>query len=201
MKKKMYDLFPVSVMKFKLQDEYEHWDTVKEDLYYASTCDGGITEGNVQTSFIDDWRAKTRTLPLFQELDSLMLSCLSQYCFTMSIETLEILDSWYTIMHKGSRVLRHRHEGSVVSGTLFVKMPEGSHGLAFTNPTIPYRMYEKTNQSNPSNEYAHLMDVEEGDLLLYPSWMEHFVPPIDCDDRITISFNTDYPVGGVYNVG
>ena len=193
-KQKLHPLFPVNVMQFNLQDQYDKWDAIIDDLRYAETAEGGITEGDVVTSYVEDWKVRTRLLPVWEELDSLMFACLQQYCYVNSIEPLQVMDSWYTIMNKGSRVHRHRHEGSVVSGTLFLKMPEGSHGLAFSNPTIPYRMYEKINQSNESNEYAHLMEVQEGDLLIYPSWLEHFVPPIDCDDRITISFDTNYPV-------
>ena len=55
-------------------------------------------------------------------------------------------------------------------------------------------MRERNNQTNDSNAVVHLQEVKEGDMLIYPSWLEHFVPPISCDDRITISFNTDYPL-------
>ena len=192
-KQKLYPLFPVNVMQFNLQEQYDKWDAVIDDIRHADSAEGGITEGDVVTSYIDDWKVKKRLLPVWEELDSLMFSCVQQYCYINSIEPLQIMDSWYTIMNKGSRVHRHRHEGSVISGTLFLKMPEGSHGLAFSNPTIPYRMYEKNNQTNDSNEYAHLREATEGDLLIYPSWLEHFVPPITCDDRITISFDTNYP--------
>ena len=49
------------------------------------------------------------------------------------------------------------------------------------------------NNRNDSYSYACPEEVENYDLLLYPSWLEHFVPKIECDNRITISFNTDYP--------
>jgi len=195
-KQKLFTLFPTHVVKYNLKEQWDGWEQVIDDLKYADTSSGGITDGNVQTSYEDDWKDRTAVLPIWQELDSLVLACVSQYCYLNSIEPVEVKDSWYTIMNKGSRVHRHRHECSVLSGTLFVNAPEGSHGLAFTNPTIPYRMYEKTNHSNASNEYAHLMEAEQGDLLIYPSWLEHFVPTIDCDNRITISFDTEFPLYG-----
>lgn len=196
LKKKLFNLFPTNIMHFNLQDqkEFTAFDKIIDDIRYADTSAGGITEGDVRTCYEDDWHEKVRVLPIWDELDALMLSCVSNYCYTQSIEPLIISNSWYTIMNKGSRVHRHRHEDSVVSGTLFLKMPEGSHGLAFVNPTIPYRMRERNNQTNDSNAVVHLQEVKEGDMLIYPSWLEHFVPPISCDDRITISFNTDYPI-------
>lgn len=194
LRKKMLSLFPVEVMKFDLNNVYEHWAAVAEDLQDASETEGGITEGNVKTSFIEDWHQHSRVLPLWEELDSLMLAAVSNYCYINSIENVEITDSWYTIMNKGSRVHRHRHEGSVISGTLYIDIPDDSLGLAFVNPTIPYRMNEFVNNSNPSNTYAHVETVKTGDLLLFPSWLEHFVPPINYDNRISISFNTAYPI-------
>ena len=53
-------------------------------------------------------------------------------------------------------------------------------------------MNERSNTPTKYTEYAHLVEVEVGDLLLYPSWLEHFVPPIECDNRVSISFNADY---------
>ena len=72
-------------------------------------------------------------------------------------------------------------------------MPEGSHGLAFVNPTIPYRMRERNNQPNDSNAVVHLQEVKEGDLLIYSVGLNILFLPLVVDDRITISFNTDYP--------
>lgn len=193
-KKKLIELFPINIMKFQCKDEYQHWDTLIQNLKdFEGSSELEIHEGDVTSVYRENWRERVFLLSQFEELQSMVHACVQNYCYYNSIEPLELNDSWFNIMNKGSRVQRHRHEGSVISGTLFVKVPDGSHGLAFSNPTIPYRMYEKLNARNESYSYAHLETVEQGDLLLYPSWLEHFVPPIDCDDRITIGFNTDYP--------
>jgi len=191
---KVTGLFPTNIMKFKLFDHYDHWDDVMNLLINAEQTEKNILEGPGQTSFIEEWNKRSFVLDQFPELKSLLLSCCTNFCFVNSIENVLIDDSWYTIMHKGSKVQRHRHENSIWSGTLYINAPEGSHGLAFANPTIPHRMMERQNATNPSTTYAHLEEVETGDLLLYPSWMEHFVPTIDCDNRTTINFNTAYPV-------
>ena len=52
-------------------------------------------------------------------------------------------------------------------------------------------MMERQTQQIPSTTYAHLEEVESGDLLLYSSWMEHFVSAVGCDSRTTIRFNTE----------
>ena len=189
---KLIPLFPTHIMKFPLFDEYEDWDGLLAQLIEAEASENVIVEGKAQTSYNEDWRTKSYLLDHLPELSSLMLTCLSTYARYNNQIAPIIDDSWYTIMHKGSKVQRHRHEGSAISGTLFVNAPEGSNGLAFANPTIPHRMAER--QQTPGQDYGHLQEVESGDLLIYPSWMEHFVPAIDCDYRTTISFNSHYPV-------
>jgi uncharacterized protein (TIGR02466 family) len=188
---KLIPLFPTNIMKFSLWDEYDDWDGLLADLMEAEVTENVIVEGNAQTSFHEDWNQKSYLLDKLEELDSLILATISVYSRFNNLVTPEIDDSWYTIMHKGSKVQRHRHEGSVVSGTLFVNAPEGSHGLAFANPTIPHQMAVRTMVAG--QDYAHLEEVQSGDLLIYPSWMEHFVPTIECDHRTTINFNTYYP--------
>lgn len=190
---KLIPLFPVNIMKFPLFDQYDRWDDLLHMLMDAQQTSLEIVEGNAKTSFVENWKERSYLLDQLPDLKSMLFSCVTNYCFFNSLEPVEIQDSWYTIMHEGSRTQRHRHEGSVISGTLFVNAPEGSHGLAFSNPTIPHRMMERQNATNPSTTYAHLEEVESGDLLLYPSWMEHFVPTVGCDHRTTISFNTEYP--------
>jgi uncharacterized protein (TIGR02466 family) len=186
-------LFPTNIMKFKLWGEYPHWEDLLNDLVVTEETEPTILEGPGRTSFIEDWHQRSFLLERYPELESIVNACCSNYCYTHSLEHIELDDSWYTIMNKGSKIQRHRHEGSVLSGTIFVNVPEDTYGLAFANPTIPHRMMERQNATHESTTYAHLEQVETGDVLIYPSWMEHFVPKIECDYRATISFNTAYP--------
>ena len=201
MSRKVFDLFPSPVFKVNILDDITSELTEKDlsDLAEWVTSDPvpanpvlDICEGDVKTCFIEDWEFASFVLHDTPEFHDLVLAYVNQYVHMMGIEYVVVADSWYTKMNKGARVNRHRHENSVVSGTLYLNAPEGSQGLAFVNPTIPYRMKDKTQESTKYNEQLALVEVKTGDLILHPSWLEHFVPPIDCDNRITISFNCDY---------
>tara|TARA_B110000240_G_C13386139_1_gene404753 strand:- start:368 stop:985 length:618 start_codon:yes stop_codon:yes gene_type:complete len=201
MSRKVFDLFPTSVYKVNLLDDISSEFTLKDltDLSDWVTSDPvpsnpvlDICEGDVKTCYIEDWQFASYVLHDVPEFCDLILAYVSQYAHLLGIEYCIIADSWYTRMNKGARVLRHRHENSVISGTLYLNAPKGNKGLAFVNPTIPHRMKDKTNTSTKYNEQVSLVEVTTGDLLLYPSWLEHFVPPIECDNRVTISFNCDY---------
>ena len=102
-------LFPVNIMKFKLWDHYDKWDQLQNLLIDAEHTEKTILEGKGQTSFIEDWQERSYLLDQFEELNSIMLSCVTNMCRVNSIDHVIIDDSWYTIMHKGSRLQRHRH--------------------------------------------------------------------------------------------
>ncbi len=190
--KKLFDLFPTPIFKVNVLDQFDDFEYITNWLKDAVSTPLQIVEGDAQTCYMESWREASYVLQEIPELEEALNGYITQYCHLNGIEYCHLADSWYTIMNKGSRVTRHRHEANTISGTLYVNVPEGSHGLAFANPTIPYRMNERQNTATKYTEYAHLVEVEVGDLLLYPSWIEHFVPPIECDNRVSISFNADY---------
>jgi hypothetical protein len=71
-------------------------------------------------------------------------------------------------------------------------MPEGSTGIAFVNPTFGYKTLNRNNTKTKYSSSSQLVEAKTGDMIIYPSWLEHFVPIQTCDNRITISFNADY---------
>ena len=64
--------------------------------------------------------------------------------------------------------------------------------LIFKSPLHPYKMYEYTAKETQLN--ANLMETpcEQGTLVLFPSWLEHYTEENETDNRVTISFNTGY---------
>ena len=197
---KIFDMFPTAITKINLLEsnnygaiDLDYLQDIMNTVMLPTTPVSEtleIAEGNVKTCYREDWGQASYVLEEFEGLKSSIFAAVQRHVRTCGSQPVILNDSWYTLQHKGSKVLKHRHEGSVVSGTFYVNVPEGSHGLAFSNPTIPYRMKEKTTTFTKYSEYAKLIEVQTGDLLIYPSWLEHFVPKIECDNRLTISFNT-----------
>jgi len=65
------------------------------------------------------------------------------------------------------------HANSILSAVLYVNAPEGSNRLYFDHPNkfIPY-----TNQVTEINEFNYeyyYFDVEDGDIIIFPSWLAH----------------------------
>jgi len=107
---------------------------------------------------------------------------------------------------------RHNHKGTTMSGTLYIKVDEHTSPIMFQNPN-EHRNFifdgrDKLGQRDPEspNHQCHRMEYlgtgfttnqiiyhpAEGEVLLWPAWLEHEVPKGEHDDnyeRISISFN------------
>jgi len=99
------------------------------------------------------------------------------------------LDSWVNMHDRGGFNFAHAHEGCYLSGCFCVKVPEGSGSLVFRDPR-PGTRYSAF-QGNGVNCYKDVkLAPHAGLLVLFPSWLEHFVEPHEGDEsRITIAFN------------
>ena len=107
---------------------------------------------------------------------------------------------------------RHNHKGTTMSGTLYIKVDEDTSPIMFQNPNEPRNFIfdgrDKISQRDPEspNHQCHRMEYlgtefttnqiiyhpAEGEVLMWPSWLEHEVPKGEHDDnyeRISISFN------------
>ena len=112
---------------------------------------------------------------------------------------LRITQSWLHNTKPGESQHSHTHPNSHLAGVLYISCLPNDH-INFENRL--YGMFNNlqfpTKKSTPWN--ANIMykkiDVEEGDLILFPSWMVHSVDVNDTEDkeRISLAFNT-FPIG------
>lgn len=108
---------------------------------------------------------------------------------------------WININEKGDRNILHFHDRSIFSGVFYLKIKakhdEGSLSLRSPNyMTIMSQWISKNivEDFNFANSGGWQMWMPAGNLLIFPSWLEHEVMPHNNDeDRISISFNTWIP--------
>jgi len=103
-----------------------------------------------------------------------------------------ICSSWVNYNEtKQSINFQHLHDG-VFSGVFYIKVPEGSGKLIIINPQMNF-WWEGCRISNLKNKFTvqdFIIDPKEGQLIIWPSYLEHFVEPNICDQsRVSISFN------------
>ena len=97
---------------------------------------------------------------------------------------------WGNINPKGGFNFTHVHPSGWLSGVYYIQLPEGNNEIVFQDPRSA-RMMDFQRSSLIKDEYfSHYPKV--GELLLFPSWLPHFVTPNTSDqNRISISFNVE----------
>jgi uncharacterized protein (TIGR02466 family) len=103
------------------------------------------------------------------------------------------LDSlWVNILKSGGGHSGHIHPHSIVSGTLYVEVPEGAVALKIEDPRLPLMMAAPPRLADTPDEARPFVYLQPrpGTLFLWESWLRHEVPQgRRAGDRISISFN------------
>ena len=103
--------------------------------------------------------------------------------------------SWVNKTNKGFSQKIHNHGNSYVSATYYINYDSKIHSaLNFYNnkeqqAKLPY-LYMKPSEFNEHNALGFaLNDINEGDLLVWPSYLEHGYDENIGDNRISLSMN------------
>ena len=103
------------------------------------------------------------------------------------------LDSlWVNVLKPGGAHSGHIHPHSVVSGTMYVTIPEGAGALKLEDPRLPMLMAAPPRLPDAPEDLATFVYAvpQPGSVFLWESWLRHEVPAGSAkDERISISFN------------
>lgn len=185
----VHNIFPMAVMEFKLPIDTvrltTELETYNSNLRPHSSLDGDATSiYDPALNLLLEPQFNTLKLEIDKRIKE--LSTLIGY-----VDDLMIVNSWFSIMNKGSKLRSHAHKGSIISGAYYPKCPDGSVGLTFTNPLELYKMCELYDKDTEYNANECTFPVREGHLLLWPSWLQHGTTNINnTNERHVISFNT-----------
>lgn len=83
-----------------------------------------------------------------------------------------IIDAWYARYDYGNHALVHNHGDIYASFVYYIKTPEGSSPIIFPD----------------ENE---TVEAKEGNLLIFPGHINHYVPENKCEGRVIIAGNID----------
>lgn len=116
------------------------------------------------------------------------------------------IDMWAAVQRgKGAYHADHVHEGALVSGVYYSAVPSGSAPLFLRKPKADDTRVDGS-QSQTSDEVSDVIHVPmEGDLVLFPPWVEHGVPVaeeqahIDSSSLTRVSFA--FNVTGAFALG
>jgi uncharacterized protein (TIGR02466 family) len=112
--------------------------------------------------------------------------------FDLAGRKLEMTDCWVNVMTRQVVHGLHLHPLATLSGTYYVRTPRGCSGLKFEDPRLDRYMAAppKRVKSKRDNQIWVTIPAEQGNLVLFESWLRHEVAPNPTvTERISISFN------------
>jgi uncharacterized protein (TIGR02466 family) len=145
---------------------------------------------------VDSARVEQEFDGRLEPLTNYIKTAAKKYFEDISIISPEL--SLYYIFNKitlGGEHSLHAHPQSLLSGVFYLKIPENSPPIIFNDPRDHYKYIQyPTKFGNPRDMYKllpeYVINPVEGMILLWPSWLEHQVPPSNCsEERIAIAFN------------
>ena len=100
-----------------------------------------------------------------------------------------ITQAWSNQNTKGTSHHTHYHPNSIISGVFYLKVNNTGCPIVFSSSN---RKELIINELKTDYNYGRMaLDVQDGDLILFPSNLEHQVPPNDTEiTRYSVSFNT-----------
>ena len=110
------------------------------------------------------------------------------------------LSAWAVINKPGDTNAPHTHPGNLLSGAYYLQIPSAMTGgeIVFMDPRLNANAYgsdakDKIRLRAPWDNSSVAHAPKEGDLLIFPSWLPHYVNAFQAPDpaaeRIVISFN------------
>jgi uncharacterized protein (TIGR02466 family) len=188
-----FDLFPTRVWQSPLADLRPHlheWESVVLAMRAASPQPAGRTNRQ-------GWNSEDMAVldqPTFAPLQQAIRAACSVALGEMGVRETDFqLQSWVNMHDRGGFNFLHVHEGCLLCGCFYLKVPKHSGNLVFRDPR-PGVVHGAIKGGVP-NGYADIhLTPDTGLLVLFPSWMEHYVEPHGNDEsRISISFNVVKP--------
>ncbi|MEM9739825.1 MAG: TIGR02466 family protein [Pseudomonadota bacterium] len=193
-------LFPTRLHQSRLQDpglvedlEAACWMIEDGDQAGQAWCEKEGYPGYTSYASLDDLPARATAF-------ATLAKCLAQEAETfakalhwdMAGKRLTPFGLWVNILGEGMGHSGHIHPGSVLSGTVYIAMPQGAGALRFEDPRLGFMMsappvLEEAPEDMQRFQYVH---PAAGEILIWESWLRHEVMPSRCEDaRISISFN------------
>ena len=176
-------IFGVPFVHYKTKNWKKYKRYLQESFYGAS-------------QFTDFWDDRSGTLPSYcDKVVEVLTPSLQKFADVTHPHPVMITEMWYEKSKKGDNHNIHNHGGSGYSAVLYVTYNKDVH-----KPTVFYSAFHDPMRGDILQWQP---DVEEGDLVIFPSELMHEASPNESDEeRLVVSFNiASFQQLRAYNLG
>lgn len=171
-------------------------EPVSRYTVWAASWQDLLNQQPVQKQSNHSYSTDTQVLDTYPQLKQTMQDLVNDFALTVLgiQEPLTITQSWINIYSPGDSIHQHNHPNSIVSGTWYwhtepTEILFHKHGLnTATNWTM--KLDQQVTDDRPFAVKTNCIRVEENDLLLWPSYLQHSVTEHrGLNPRKSLSFN------------
>lgn len=190
-------LFADPVFKYKFDDFKELNNELANYIYELQKKD----EEGLRRSNKGGWHSKNFQLTdtnsiqykFALKLQKYIADAFQKFGWKIENKNIRISEMWAIINKENDFNVLHIHPNCYLSSAYYVKAKKNCGKFEIENPNLAKRhSFPEIAVINELNIEVASIDVSEGDLLLFPSYLPHKVGKNESgEDRIVISFNVD----------
>lgn len=177
-------LFPTVVLRSNLGRSF-----LDEEINTLKNLEFRENKGNLTSK-----NSYVLELPELENLKNFFQGALNTYIRDINKPAnleIYITQSWVNTTTENQNHHRHDHPNSFLSGVFYVNVDSDVDRIIFHRKEMVFPLVVEPCEFNLLNSDSWAINVKNGDLLLFPSTLEHEVPvKKESNKRVSISFNT-----------
>ena len=177
---KTHKVFPTIISEFRFDMDENERDTVYKELSYI--------EKNKNQSIIQTKDDLDKRIPKFKKQIHDIANKILRETYKYEYDKIDITGMWANQLSTGETHPPHTHSNNILSGVYYLHA-RNSAPIQFFDPR-PQASVLHPNIKHTTYENSGMLqfDSDEGFGLMFPAWLQHWVPE-NKDYRISISWN------------
>ena len=195
MERKIYEYFPQTVLRYKVEN-YQNLNFELSKYIYQLYKEDKV---GTQRSNRGGWHSRSFDLKEKGSIQNRFLLETSRYVFDTfksfgwKLEPNRIMctEMWAIINKKNDYNVVHTHPNAYLSAAYYVRASKNCGRFIVENPlSVSKHSYPEIEKLTELNRQVAELEIEEGDLLLFPAYLPHKVEENKSEsDRVVVSFN------------
>ena len=183
---KIIDIFPIAVMKFNFDNEFN-----ESEFDFINKCEESTIKNSGNSYSNNSYVLNDTSMKRIKDFSNKCLNIYFENIYSpVSNSKLKITQSWINYTNLNEYHHPHTHTNSIISGVFYVSADKQVDRITFAKNT--YQQIEiEYKQANDYNTSELDIRVGKNELILFPSSLLHYVPPTsNKNKRISIAFNS-----------